>query len=201
MHCGIVILAAGSSSRLGEPKQLLPYKGRSLLWQAAQTAMATGLQPVVVVVGANSGPIKSELEGMTLNIVENSLWKEGMSTSIKTGLDAAMESDPQLDAIIFMVCDQPFVSTEILEELVKVGSAGSKTIVASRYQENLGTPALFTRSVFPALLELKGDTGARKLIKQHEADVAVVDFPEGAIDIDTKKDYETFIQGEQWKKN
>lgn len=201
MHCGIVILAAGSSSRLGEPKQMLPYKGKSLLWLAAHTALSTGLQPLVVVLGAGYEPIQKELEGMDLKIVENKHWAEGMSTSVKTGLEAALELDPLLDAVIFMVCDQPYVTREVLDELVKGWGSTGKAIVASRYQNNLGTPALFTRGVFAALLDLKGDTGARKLIKQQEQDVAVVEFPQGAIDIDTKNDYDLFIQEEQWKKN
>lgn len=201
MHCGIVILAAGSSSRLGEPKQLLPYRGKSLLWQAANTALATGLEPVVAVVGANNELIRKELEGMALHIVENTNWNKGMSTSLKTGLEAAIELEPALDSVIFMVCDQPFVSVGLLKELIRTRQSGWKPIVASRYQDNLGTPALFTRKVFPALLELEGDAGARKLIKQHGEDVAIVDFPEGSIDIDTRKDYETLIQQAQWRKN
>ena len=201
MHCGIVILAAGSSSRLGEPKQMLPYKGKSLLWLAAHTALSTGLKPLVVVLGAGYEAIRKELEGMELQIVENKYWAEGMSGSVKAGLTAALELDPLMDAVIFMVCDQPYVNRELLDELVKSRENTGKAIVASRYQENLGTPALFSRGVFAALLELKGDTGARKLIKQREPDVAVVDFPQGAIDIDTKNDYDLFIQEEQWKKN
>lgn len=201
MHCGIVILAAGSSSRLGEPKQMLPYKGKSLLWQAAHTALSTGLQPLVVVLGAGYDAIRKELQGMKLQVVENQHWAEGMSGSVKAGLTAALELDPKLDAVIFMVCDQPYVNKEVLDELVKTKVSTGKAIVASRYHNNLGTPALFTRGVFAALLELEGDTGARKLIKQRELDVAVVDFPQGAIDIDTKNDYDLFLQEEKWKKN
>lgn len=196
LHCGIVILAAGASRRLGKPKQLLPYKGRSLLWHASNTALATGLRPVVVVIGQGQEKIAKELEGMDLQMAENSDWEEGMASSLRCGLEQALKTAPDMDAVIFMVCDQPFVSAGLLAELALVQGRTVKPIVASAYNEQLGTPALFTRRVFPALLELKGDAGARKLIKAFEGEVAVVPFPEGGIDIDTQTDYEQLMEKE-----
>jgi molybdenum cofactor cytidylyltransferase len=201
IYCAIVILAAGSSSRLGEPKQLLPFNGKSLLSQAALTALSTGLKPVVVVLGENNEAMKKELEGMDLAIAENKNWQHGMSTSLQCGLDKARQLQPELNAVIFMVCDQPFVTPALLQQLVKTQAETGKWIVASSYQDTLGTPALFTQRVFPALSELAGDAGARKLIKKYGHDVATVDFPKGHIDIDTKEDYESFIHPMQWKKN
>lgn len=201
LHCGIVILAAGQSSRLGEPKQLLAYKGETLLKQAARTALATGLQPIVVVLGANAINLEKELEGMDITVTHNDHWAEGMSTSLRCGLEKATALDPALDSLIFMVCDQPYVSTDLLQQLVDLQVTSGKSIVASAYQDQLGTPALFSKRVFPALLELRGDTGARKLLRQYETEVARVDFPLGHIDIDTPSDYTSLIDQTAWKKD
>lgn len=181
---------------MGEPKQLLPFRGKSLLWQAATTAIETGLEPVIVVLGAHSHVIKKELAGLKLTILENTDWKEGMSTSLKVGESAALKLAPDLDALIFMVCDQPFVSSALLLELLNTRRVSGNSIVASAYEGILGTPALFGRETFLALRELTGDAGARRLIKQFGDQVASVDFPKGHIDIDTKNDYATFIQPE-----
>lgn len=199
--CGIVILAAGQSSRLGEPKQLLAYKGETLLKQAVKTALATGLEPIVVVLGANAGTLQKELEGMNITVTHNAHWAEGMSTSLRCGLEKATALAPALDSLIFMVCDQPYVSSDLLQQLVGQQAISGKSIVASAYQDQLGTPALFSKKIFPALLELKGDTGARKLLRQYESEVALVDFPQGHIDIDTPSDYTSLIQQPAWKKN
>lgn len=194
VRCGIVILAAGGSSRLGQAKQLLPYQGSTLAGHAALTALATGLHPVVVVLGDRAEEIKKELEGLAIHLVVNEHWQEGMAGTLKKGLDAALELDPALEAVIFMVCDQPLVSPALLLRLLGTHEEHWKPIVASRYQENLGTPALFAHSVFPALRELIGDTGARKLIRDYGEAVSEVDFPGGHIDIDTKQDYESFLK-------
>lgn len=201
LHCGIVILAAGQSGRLGEPKQLLAYKGESLLKQAAKTALGAGLQPIVVVLGANAAKLEKELDGMDIIVTHNPQWAEGMSTSLRCGLEKATALDPALNSLIFMVCDQPYVSAPLLQQLVAMSERTGKAIVASAYQDNLGTPALFARRVFPALMELKGDAGARKLLHLYEPDVARVDFPQGHIDIDTPSDYTSLIQQEEWKKD
>lgn len=201
LHCGIVILAAGQSSRLGEPKQLLAFEGGSLLKQAARTALATGLQPIVVVLGANAAKLENELDGMEITIAHNNNWAEGMATSLHCGLEKATALDPALDSLIFMVCDQPYVTAPLLQQLVSMRASSGKEIVASAYQDNLGTPALFSHRVFPALLELKGDSGARKLLRQYGNEVARVDFPQGHIDIDTPSDYASLIQQAAWKKD
>ncbi|ULQ52747.1 nucleotidyltransferase family protein [Flavihumibacter fluvii] len=196
-----MILAAGGSSRLGEPKQLLPYKGNTLLRQAAETALNTGWQPIVVVVGAHHEAISKTLTGMKITLAENHEWNKGMSTSLQAGLAKAEELAPDLDALIFMVCDQPMVTTTLLQELLKTHWATGKPIVACSYKDVSGTPALFAREVFPSLRDLTGDAGARKLIKTLGNKVATIDFPDGYIDIDTKNDYESFIQPEKWKTN
>ncbi len=161
---------------------------------AAETAILSGMQPVIVVTGAYTDEITRVLSGLPITQVWNADWATGMAGSIKTGLKAATELAPALDALIFMVCDQPKVTTTLLLNLLEKQQETHKPIVASAYMDILGTPALFTSEFFQALLELSGDSGARKMIKTFGDQVASIDFPEGIIDIDTKNDYASFIQ-------
>lgn len=193
-HCAIVVLAAGMSSRLGSPKQLLAYKGKSLLQRAADAALQTSMRPVIVVVGANSDAVKKEMEGMNLEVAENEGWEEGMAASLRCGLATLLKMKPGADGIIFMVCDQPYITKSLLASLLEAQNETGLPIVASSYEDKLGTPALFHKSFFAELMELKGDTGAGKLIKQHEDLVTTIAFPKGNIDIDTIRDYEVLIQ-------
>ena len=188
--CAIVLLAAGKSSRLGSPKQLLAYKGKNLLLHAVEIAVETSLKPIVIVVGANRDAMKNQLKDWEVEIAENNGWEEGIASSLHCGLNAVLQIKPTVDGIIFIVCDQPFVTASLLKNLLAVQHDTGLPIVASAYEDNLGTPAFFHKSLFPELMELKGDTGARKLIKQHEDLVATVSFPKGIVDIDTAADYE-----------
>jgi molybdenum cofactor cytidylyltransferase len=193
-QCAIVVLAAGMSSRLGSPKQLLVYKGKSLLQHSVGIAFETSMRPVVVVTGSNSDSITEQMKGLKVEIIDNEGWQEGIASSLRCGLAAVQKIRPGTDGIIFMVCDQPYVTKLLLGYLLQVQHETGLPIVASRYADNLGTPALFHQNFFAELMELKGDTGARKLIKQHEDLVATVPFPEGIIDIDTISDYEVLSQ-------
>jgi molybdenum cofactor cytidylyltransferase len=126
-------------------------------------------------------------------VVENDGWEEGIASSIRCGLNALLEIMPDIEHAIFMVCDQPFVTARLLNELVEVCADTGSDIVACAYGGTVGTPALFSKNYFPALLELQGDEGAKKLLKQYSDAVGVISFPKGDIDIDTMKDYE------EWK--
>ena len=150
-HCAIVVLAAGMSSRLGSPKQLLTYQGKSLIQHTANIALQTTMRPVVVVVGANSEAIKKEIEWMNVEIIENKEWEEGMASSIRFGLNYVQKKDNKVDGIIFMVCDQPFISTKILETLLIKQNKTGLPIVASSYENMIGVPALFHKIFFKEL--------------------------------------------------
>lgn len=193
-HCGIAVLAAGESSRLGSPKQLLVYRGKSLLQHAVNVALQTTMYPVIVVVGANSDAVKKEIEGMNVYVVENERWREGMATSLCCGLAAVQKKNIDADGIIFMLCDQPFITPALLDSLLQQQKATGLPIVASSYENKLGTPALFHKSFFTELMKLSGDTGAAKLIKNNQEQVSSVAFPKGIIDIDTRTDYEALLQ-------
>jgi molybdenum cofactor cytidylyltransferase len=187
---GIVILAAGASIRLGKPKQLLPWQGSTLLQHAVQVARQVTSQPIVVL-GAHLHQLQAALDPATVQIVHNPSWKEGMASSIRCGLDAAMRQTTE--QVIFMVCDQPFVSAAILQELVLARVKTGKPIIASAYSGTLGIPALFDTTFFPQLLNLEGDTGAKKIIQQYSGQVYGVPFPMGHVDIDTAEEYDALV--------
>jgi molybdenum cofactor cytidylyltransferase len=189
-HCAIVLLAAGMSVRLGSPKQVLVYEGKTLLRHSVEAALGTGMQPVLVVLGANRNLLEKELETIAgIRTVINNGWQEGMASSIRCGVEAALQLEPGLEGLIIMVCDQPFVSTSLLEELFQTQQKTEMPAVASSYRDNPGVPALFHKSFFNELLTLKGDSGARKLLKDQADRVALVPFPKGETDIDTMNDY------------
>ena len=188
-NCAIIILAAGSSSRMGRPKQLLPYNGKSLLEHTVDMANDADANPVIVVLGANATLLEKEIKEKKIHIVENKEWKEGMASSVRCGLNTLLHIAPSADAVIIMVCDQPFVSSSLLNEMIAVQKRTGKPIVSSQYDTAIGPPALFHKTIFPELLELKGDAGARKIIEQQRNEVAIVLFTNGNIDIDTERDY------------
>jgi len=191
---GIIILAAGNSSRLGQPKQLLPYKGKSLLRHVTDEALSVKAVDVVVVTGAANAAIEHELKVPGITIVRHETWAEGMGTSIKKGLQRLLGSCPQLSAVIIAVCDQPFVSAELFRQLIAAYQHSDSLIVASAYAGTFGTPALYDASYFKDLLALQGPEGAKKILQEHKTTLALVPFEKGNIDIDTMDDYQKLAQ-------
>jgi molybdenum cofactor cytidylyltransferase len=158
-----------------------------------QTAAEVAPKPVVVL-GANSTQLAAELNTDLVQIVYNLSWEEGIASSIHTGLFVVMNQSPPPDQVIFMVCDQPYVSADLLKELISKQQQTGKAIVASAYADTLGIPALFTKAMFSQLLDLQGGMGAKKIIQQHPDDTATVNFPAGNIDIDTTEEYRQLVQ-------
>jgi molybdenum cofactor cytidylyltransferase len=191
---GIILLAAGQSARLGKPKQLLKYKGKTLLEHSLQIAIETKLQPIVTVLGANADLLKKSIEPSNTEIVINQAWSEGMASSIRCGMEELIRINPTIAGIIIMVCDQPYVTVKLLTDLVEKHEHSSKPIIASSYKNNIGTPALFDKTIFALLLSLKGDSGAKKIMKSNPDWVEKVNFPFGEIDIDTTGDYDLLIK-------
>jgi molybdenum cofactor cytidylyltransferase len=185
----IIILAAGGSSRLGQPKQLLTIANKTLLEQAMETATDVAPDTVCVVLGSNATLIRATLGKYKTCILENKEWQEGIASSIRYGLDHLVSKNADLNAVLFMTCDQPFVSTEILSQMIEVYHTSTGKIVAASYGDSLGVPALFDRSFFPALTKLTNDTGAKKIILENMEQVVSIPFPAGMIDIDTYADY------------
>jgi molybdenum cofactor cytidylyltransferase len=190
MSTGIVILAAGESARMGEPKQLLAYRGKTLLHHAIDTALSLPGAPVVVVLGAHAAQIRAQLDEPRVLAAENPEWRDGMGGSLRAGLSALLAAHPGISAAIFLLCDQPLVSTTTLSNLVATQERTGHAIVASEYDGALGVPALFGRELFPELLALHGADGARQIIGTHRDQTIGVPFDDGAIDIDTPADYD-----------
>ncbi len=189
-NVAIIILAAGASTRMGTPKQLLPYLGCSLLRHTIESAIASVCKSVVVVLGANAQKIGSEVNQPFVQVVENPDWNLGMGSSIRSGILSLATCSETIDAAVIIVCDQPFLSPEIINHLVAAYHSTGKPIVACQYAGTLGVPALFNHIFFSELAALKETVGAKHLIKKHFNEVFCIPFPLGAIDIDTPKDYQ-----------
>jgi xanthine dehydrogenase YagT iron-sulfur-binding subunit len=181
---GILILAAGNSSRLGRPKQLLEFNGTTLIGHITDQALAAATAVVLVIEGAVS--LKQALSGRDINILSNPRWPEGMASGIALGV--ATLKPLNLDTLIITGCDQPAVTTALFRRLIDTRRSTGKGMIASAYAGITGTPALFTRNYFDDLQSLTGHKGARSLLQTYSDDLAVIDFPEGAFDVDTETD-------------
>jgi molybdenum cofactor cytidylyltransferase len=185
---GVIILAAGDSSRLGRPKQLLPFSDKTLLAKIVDEALEAALTPVVVVTGAYAAEVGDSINGRPVTVAYNSRWKEGMASGIVAGLAELLSVQPRMRGVVIAVCDQPRLSAALLAELVEQFSVSRKGIVACAYGGTVGTPVLFGYRYFRSLSGLSGAEGAKKLLKTYPEDVATVPFPGGEMDIDTEED-------------
>jgi len=192
-NIAILILAAGSSSRLGEPKQLLELNGETLLQKAIGTALGIS-DSVTVVLGANKEIIQPTISDYSIQLAFNKNWKEGMSSSIQVGMES-LEHD-KYDAVLIMLCDQPFVDVLLLNNIIAVFEKNKNPIVACEYtpcplkgEDKIGVPALFDVSFFEKLKKLKGQGGAKALMMNHIEEVEKVVFEKGEIDVDTQEDW------------
>ena len=197
MKIGTIILAAGDSSRMGgEPKQLLSYKGQTLMRRITESALALQRGPVVVVLGANRARIVPELAGMPITLVDNASWPTGQASSLKTGLAALYLTNKDIEAVLVLHTDQPLVSLGLLLHMIDICNEDGKGIVACRYGTQLSVPALFHRDYITELLQLEGDKGVKWVIGRHRSDCSEVPFEAGSIDLDSKRDVEQFQQAQ-----
>jgi molybdenum cofactor cytidylyltransferase len=188
-NVGGIILAAGGSARFGQSKQLLSFQGESLVRRAVRAALGGGCAGLTVVAGEFRDSIEMELRETDAVVVENAGWRRGLGTSIRCGLRHLLTSRPELEAVVVLACDQPFVDGDVVTSLIAQWESAGKPIVASSYAGTLGIPALFDRACFEALLALPDESGAKSLIESRSVDVARVEFEKGAIDIDTPADF------------
>ncbi len=170
-----IVLAAGASTRLGQPKQLVTLAGETLLARAVHVAQAAHCSPILLVLGANAEAISAACPLPSVQIVRNQGWAEGLASSIRAGI-AALPATSQ--AAILMTCDQPAVTPGHLRRLIALAADQP---VASSYSGRHGVPACMPASSFAALLQLRGDSGARALLQSAQA----IPLPGGEIDIDT----------------
>ena len=196
-HIAAIILAAGESSRLGQPKQLIQFQSKTLVRRVVDAASEAGCQPILVVLGSETETelvqgISSELKNTGATIISNPNWKGGIGTSIRAGVQHLIEIAPGVEATVLLACDQPFVNRAVIEGLITLHHETRKPIVAARYAGTLGVPALFDRSRLQDLLGLDDFAGAKSIILSNRDQVAEFPFPEGEIDIDTAEDRERF---------
>ncbi len=182
---GAIILAAGASSRLGRPKQLLPFRGETLVGHAVRAAVESGCDPVVVVTGNLDEAIQDALSSSSALVVTNPDWQRGLGTSIRRGMGEIVDS---VDALVILASDQPFVDASVICALISAQEQSARPIAACKYANTLGVPALFARSCFETLLTLPDDSGAKALLASRAAEVAAIEFELGAVDIDTPED-------------
>ena len=195
MKTGLILLAAGSSSRLGRPKQLIEFQGKKLIKKAIDEAQKSKTDSLVVVLGWNPELIKTGFDSSQTSCVINESWEDGMASSMQSGLRFLLEKE-QLDQVILMLVDQPYVESNLLDRLILEKERTRKGIVACAYFETSGVPAIFDQKYFEELLKLKGSDGAKKVILRNKADAFEIDFPLGAVDLDTEEDLERL---ENWK--
>lgn len=188
MNVAAVIIAAGSSSRLGQPKQLLVLNGETLLQRAIRIAQEAGASPVVVVLGAYREQIETGVDFSGVDIVVNSIWEEGMASSIRAGIQALRERAPETVGVLLMICDQPAVTSEHLGQMLAVFEHNRVSAIASVYAGKRGIPAIFPRTCFAGLLELRGDKGARALLSDPTRTVIEIPLESGDLDIDRPED-------------
>lgn len=194
---GVIILAAGSSSRLGYPKQLVEFNGIPLLQHCIDVAESLQLDFKFLVLGSKSEEILKEIKSRNFEVVINENWEEGMGTSVSKGVCEALKIENELDHILILLSDQPFVTKEKIQELIKVQLDTSKPASFSEYAGDIGVPAIFSRQLFSDLQKLKGDQGAKKLLHNKNFRYGKVKFESGNFDVDTTADVELLKQMEK----
>lgn len=191
-----VVLAGGGSSRMGQVKQLLDWQGKPFVRAVAETALAAGLSPVIVVTGADGERVGAACAGLEVRLVENPRWAEGQSTSVRAGV-AALPIDPpdEVGAAVFLLADQPQVPVTLVEGLALEYARTLAPIVATLVEDRRANPVLFDRTVFPDLAQVSGDAGGRQVFSRHK--VAYFPWLDRRVgwDVDTMEDYQR-LKGE-----
>lgn len=176
---------------MGTAKQLLSYQGKTLLDSTIDTAKEVfNHNQIILVLGANHNEIASKITDKDIPISINNEWQSGMASSIKKGLKELLEQFPNLENCFISVCDQPYLTSNIFTQMLQLKEYSQKEIVVAKYADTMGVPALFSNKYFTTLMSLDGEQGAKKIIQQNMVDVETFRFEKGAIDIDTKVDYE-----------
>lgn len=186
-NIAVVVLAAGGSTRLGHPKQLVEFKGKTLLEHTLGQVRMLGFQHRVLVLGSRHEEIQGKTDTSGFKVVINGDWEQGMASSIKLGLKAAM-AEEALDHALFLVSDQPFLERVNLIKLVHTQLTKKPNATYSKYGGHIGVPAIFEKAAFPLLLQLDGDEGAKKLIHSKDFDYCTEAFQKGGFDVDTEED-------------
>jgi len=186
----VLIMAAGASRRLGQPKQLLEYKGETLIRKISNEAIKANVGEITVVTGHDHEKIGKEISDLEVNIFYNKEWEEGLGASIRNGLKHVLETNPHTNAILLSMVDQPFVNTSHLKKLTAAYDPARPMIIASAYSSTFGVPILIDSFYFEELKKLKGDEGGKKIFANYIKNIVEIPFIAGKIDIDEKEDLE-----------
>lgn len=189
----VLILAAGSSSRMGKMKQLLPWKNTTLLGNAIGAAKASEASEIIVVLGYRAARIREKLTDDSIILVENREWESGMGSSISCGMSYVLNKALLPDAVLIMLCDQPFISTGYLNEMIGTFYTSPKSIISTAYGEHAGVPALFGNSYFSILEGITGKAGAKEVISGHPDDTVTLIANDLLGDIDNAEDYTSLL--------
>ena len=183
---------------MGEPKQLLKINGQSLIRKTVLTALATEGKSIVVVLGNAFEKVRQEISDLDIKIIQNGDWEKGMAGSLRIGATEIMDTAPHLKAVLILLCDQPLLDAEYLQKLYQEFKIKGKQAIASKYGEVKGVPAIFDFQLLKRFNDTAGDFGARHLIQElaKKEELAVLDFSDGAIDLDTPEDYADFLKRE-----
>ncbi|MEC7265309.1 MAG: nucleotidyltransferase family protein [Bacteroidota bacterium] len=186
---GVVILAAGGSSRLGRPKQLVKFKGKPLLQHTLDLVEKLDFKKKILVLGSDEDLILKEVDIKNFEVLSNPDWEKGMAGSIKTGLQE-LTRNTEMEHILLLLSDQPLLTTEYIQRLSMAHVYQKPMATYSKYGSEMGVPAIFSKAAFPFLENLKGDQGAKKLTTNADFVYRTIEFEHGGFDIDTEADVE-----------
>ena len=190
MKITILILAAGESKRMNGIKQLLPWKNTTLLGNAIEQAIQSKVNTVVVVLGANANQIKPTLADYSIQTIENKNWKNGLGNSIAAGVQYIQENQPDCDAILITLADQPLIDAAYYNALIAAYTQEKAKIIASEIHNTPSVPAIFDALYFEQLSQLNQDKGAKEILIAAQKEVYRLPAAANLIDIDTTSDYE-----------
>ncbi|NND78444.1 MAG: nucleotidyltransferase family protein [Maribacter sp.] len=193
-HIALVILAAGESSRMQQTKQLLPWGKSTLLGKAIDTASHSTTTKVYVVLGAKADAIKEQVNSTGVHWVVNNNWKKGMGSSISCAMKHLMKAKSDYRAVLVMLCDQPFIDATYLSQMIAIFKQADKGIVATRYNDKFGVPALFDKKYFGQLTKLEGHEGAKLVIANNSNDIIGIKPNGKEIDLDTWDEYKQALK-------
>jgi molybdenum cofactor cytidylyltransferase len=184
-----IILTAGQSQRFGQPKQLLPWGDKTMIQHVVDIALDSPIDQVIVVLGCRAAEIRASIADRPAQVVVNDRWQSGLSSSVQAGLSAVK---PEMGAALFVLADQPGLTTEVVARLVERYRETRAPVVVPTHRGRRGNPVLFDRSLFAELMQVKGDQGGRQLISEHRGALEEIEVETEAIftDIDTAEDYQ-----------
>jgi molybdenum cofactor cytidylyltransferase len=195
---GAIILAAGGSTRMGRPKQLLQIEGQTLVRRIVDAATGAGCSPIVVVLGHKADAICQELDRQPVHFAINPDWSRGIGSSIRCGVEMLLTIAPSIERLMLLLCDQPRVSANVLRRVIAAQKCSEKPVCVCAYAGTVGPPVLVDRSLFEQLMSLPDDRGAKALWTGAGEDrVCHVPCEEAAMDIDTPADYQLYLSDER----